>query len=582
MPEASDARWDLIIRNGLVVDGTGALGRIADVAVAGDRIAAIEPRLAGTAAQEIDATGHVVSPGFIDIHTHYDAQLFWDPTLSPSSCHGVTSVIAGNCGFSIAPLGAAAEDRAYIQKMLARVEGIPLESLREGVPWDWTSFGEYLERAGSRLAINAGFLVGHSALRRAVMGNRAVGGDPTPADLDAMKALLATSLAEGGLGFSTTISQTHNDGDGQPVPSRHARKEELVALAAEVGKVEGTFLEMVAEMGHAFSEETLDLMATMSSTAGRAMNWNLLNANSVNPDLFEAQLAASDYVAARGGRLFALAAPKPITLVVTFAAGMNIDAFPGWQDVMTLPHEARKIGLADPANRKRMNDEMHSPRAGGFGPQADWSRWRIVETMLPGNKALDGMLIGSLASRLDKSPLDTLLDLAIAEDLQTRFSPYLGGEDDESWKLRGRAWRDHRALIGGSDAGAHLDMIDTFAFSSHVLSEGVRDRKIMPLEEAVHRMTGLPAAVFGLRDRGVLSKDHHADIVIFDPATIGAGPLYSRFDLPGGEARLYSDPIGIRDVIVNGTPIIAEGESTGAVPGRVLRSGRDTRTVAIA
>ncbi len=572
---------DLIIRSGTIIDGTGKAGFQGDVAIDKGRIVAVG-KTSQRAAQEIDASGHAVAPGFIDVHTHYDAQVFWDPKLTPSSNHGVTTVIGGNCGFSIAPLSGRADDAAYLQAMLSRVEGMPLESLQQCTAWNWTSFGEYLDRIDGTLAINAGFMVGHSALRRTVMGERAVGGKPSAKDLDAMKALLARSLAEGGLGFSTTMSPTHNDADGAPVPSRHADKSEYVALAEVVGHAEGTFLEMVMDVSRPFDEETLERMTSMSRAAGRSLNWNLLAPNSRLPQLFEAQLAAGDYAAQRGGRVLALASVRPISLVLTFESGMVLDSFPGWQQVMALPHRQRKQQLADPATRKQMQAVMHSPAAGAYGALADWSQWRITETVLPENKSLNGMLIGTLASTLNKAPLDTLLDLTVAEDLRTRFTPALTATDEESWRMRARSWRDPRALIGGSDAGAHLDMIDTFALSSHLLAEGVRERKLMPLEDAVHRLTGLPAATFGLKERGVVRQGNIADIVIFDPATIGAGPIYSRADLPGGNARLFCDAIGVKDVIVNGTPIIRDGEFTSARPGRVLRSGRDTVTVGIA
>jgi len=572
---------DLIIRNGIIVDGTGKAGFQGDVAIDKGRIIEVG-KISQRAAREIDASGHAVAPGFIDVHTHYDAQVFWDPKLTPSSNHGVTTVIGGNCGFSIAPLSGRPDDAAYLQAMLSRVEGMPLESLQQCTTWSWTSFGEYLDRIDGTLAINAGFMVGHSALRRTVMGKRAVGGKPSAEDLDAMKALLARSLAEGGLGFSTTMSPTHNDADGAPVPSRHADASEYVALAEVVGHAEGTFLEMVADVSRPFDEETLERMTSMSRAAGRSLNWNLLAPNSRLPQLFDAQLAASDYAAQRGGRIMALAAVRPISLVLTFESGMVLDSFPGWQQVMALPHQQRKQQLADPATRKQMQAVMHSPAAGAYAALADWSQWRITETVLPENKSLNGMLIGTLASTLNKSPLDTLLDLTVAEDLRTRFTPALTGTDDESWRMRARSWRDPRALIGGSDAGAHLDMIDTFALSSHLLADGVRERKLMPLEDAVYRLTGLPAAIFGLKERGVVRQGNIADIVVFDPTAIGAGPIYSRADLPGGNARLFCDAIGVKDVIVSGTPIIRDGQFTGAMPGKVLRSGRDTVTVAIA
>jgi N-acyl-D-aspartate/D-glutamate deacylase len=572
--------FDVVIRGGTVIDGTGKPAFAADLAIAAGRIVQVG-KVRKKGRLEIDAHNLAVSPGFIDVHTHYDAQVFWDPKLTPSSNHGVTTILGGNCGFSIAPLSGRREDAVYLQEMLARVEGMPLESLKEGVPWDWISFGDYLSRIEGKLAINAGFLVGHSALRRTIMGERAVGGEPTPEELEAMKALLSKSLAEGGLGFSTTISPTHNDGAGAPVPSRHARAEEFIALAQVAGAAEGTYLEMVADVGREFSEETMERMASMSRAAGRALNWNLLAPDSRLPKLFETQLAASDYAAQRGGRVIALAAPKPVSVILTFATGVVLDAFPGWKEVMALPHEQRKRGLADQAVRKRMNDEMHAPSAGAYGALSDWSQWRIIETFRPENASLTGTLIGTLASKLNQAPLDTLLDLAITEDLQTRFMPAPNGTDEESWRMRAQAWRDPRVLIGGSDAGAHLDMIDTFAFSSTVLSEGVRERKIMSLEEAVHRMTGLPASIFGIRDRGTLSEGNFADIVIFDPQTVRPGPIYSRKDLPAGGLRLYCDAIGIRDVIVNGVPIIRDAEFTGQTPGQILRSGKDTVSVPV-
>ena len=573
--------FDLIVRNGTVVDGTGKAGFAADVAITDGRIVDVG-KVSGRAATQIDAAGRVVAPGFIDVHTHYDAQVFWDPRLTPSSNHGVTTIIGGNCGFSIAPLSGRPEDAAYLQAMLSRVEGMPLGSLQAGAPWDWTSFGEYLDRIEGKLAINAGFLVGHSALRRTVMGERAVGGRPSGEELRTMQALLAKSISEGGLGFSTTLSPTHNDANGAPVPSRHADTDEFIALAEVVGRSEGTFLEMVADAARPFTEGVLERMAGMSRAAGRTLNWNLLSPDSRLPELFEQQLAASDYAAARGGKVLALAAVRPISLVLSFASGMVLDSFPGWQTVMALPHAERKKALIDPNNRERMNQAMHSPQAGAYGTLSDWSRWRIVETTLPENRSLNGLLIGTLAARLNRSPLDALLDLAVAEDLQTRFMPVLNGTDDESWRMRARAWRDPRALVGGSDAGAHLDMIDTFALSSHLLSEGVRERHILSLEQAVHELTGRPAALFGLKDRGLIRTGGCADLVVFDPHTIAAGPIYGRRDLPGDYERLYTDAAGIDHVIVNGAPIWRGGEFMGALPGRLLRSGRDTVTVGIA
>lgn len=568
----------LAIRGGEVVDGSGGQRVHADVGVRDGRIVAVGEDV-GDAEQTLDATGLVVAPGFIDVHTHYDAQVFWDPMVTPSSEHGVTTVLGGNCGFSIAPLNGEREDGEYLMRMLSRVEGIPLESLESGVPWNWTSFGSYLSALDGKLAINAGFLVGHSALRRHVMGARALGEAASADDLHQMGALLRKSLSEGGLGFSTTMSRTHNDAEGRPVPSRSASDDELVSLARVVGEFEGAWLEMVSDVGTPFSEANLERMASMSKAAGRTLNWNVLSPDSRHKEVFESQLAASDYAARRGAKVIALAAPQPIKVVLSFAAGMIIDSFAGWEEVMALPLPERKARLADPDVRRQLNASMHAD-ASMRGELGDWSRWTIVETFAAANKALEGQSIGALASRLGKAPLDTLLDLVIEEDLRTLVSPPVSGTDNESWRMRGAAWRDPRAIIGASDAGAHLDMIDTFAFSTQVLSQGVRERNLLGLEEAVHRLTDVPARVFGLRDRGLIANGYWADLVVFDPQTVGCGPLYTRRDLPRGAARLYCDAVGIQHVVVNGREIIRHGRATGVLAGKVLRSGRDTRTVA--
>jgi N-acyl-D-aspartate/D-glutamate deacylase len=568
---------DLVIRNGRVVDGSGAPARSADVGIRGDRIASIG-EIPEAGRHEIDASGRVVGPGFIDVHTHYDAQVFWDGTCSPSLFHGVTTVFGGNCGFSIAPLSPEAGD--YLMRMLARVEGMPLESLQTGVPWSWRSFGEYLGLLEGRLAVNAGFMVGHSALRRVVMGERAVGHAANAAEQDAMVELLRRSLAEGGVGFSSTISPTHNDAEGRPVPSRHASREELIALARAVRDFPGTTLEFLPGLG-IFSEEQKRLMTDLSLAARRPLNWNVLAASAGSEEMVAAQLSASDYARERGGEVIALTVPQSPTVRINLQSGFIFDALPDWDGLFRLPIEARKRRLSDPAVRKQLDESANSERAGLLRGVARWENLLIVEAFTPATKRWEGRSVGDLARETGKGTFDAMLDLAIADDLRTSFMLTGASDLPEDWAARGRVWRDDRTVIGASDAGAHLDMIDTFAVPTQVLGNGMRRHQVIGLEEAVRQLTDVPARLYGVRERGRLEVGWRADLVVFDPETIGCGPTYTRFDLPAGAGRLYADALGIEHVLVNGVEVVREGKHTGALPGTVLRSGRDTETVEV-
>ena len=468
------AEFDLILQGGDVIDGTGAPRRKAGVGVKDGRIAAIGDLDPTAADQAIDATGKIVAPGFVDIHTHYDAQVFWDPSVSPSSFHGVTTIVGGNCGFSVAPL--VPEAGEYLMKMLARVEGMPLEALKEGVPWDWTTFSDYLGRLDGKIAVNAGFLVGHSALRRVVMGEDAVGNEASEEQIAEMVKLLHESLDGGGLGFSSSAAPTHNDGDGKPVPSRSASRREIVALAAAVRDHAGTTLEFLPTIGN-FEDEHKDLMTAMSLAANRPLNWNVLGVTALNREMTESQLSASDYARERGGTVIALTLPQTMTLRLNLVSGFIFDALPGWSDVIGLPLSERKKAFADPVVRERLDRQAHSEEAGVFRFFANWANFRLDETFAPENAAYQGRTVGEAAEELGKTPFDTMLDIALADDLRTSFMPPSSGDDEESWKLRADAWRDDRTIIGATDAGAHLDMIDTFAGTTALLKGGVHARR---------------------------------------------------------------------------------------------------------
>ena len=565
---------DVKVVGGSVVDGTGAARRQGDVGIRDGRIVAIgvvdEP-----ATRTIDASGLIVAPGFVDIHTHYDAQAFWDPALTPSPLHGVTTVVGGNCGFTIAPLASSEAD--YLMRMLSRVEGMPLESLAAGVPWDWQTFGEYLDRLDGTLAVNAGFLVGHSALRRVAMGERSH--EPaTDDDVARMCRTLGESLAAGGLGFSSSQAPTHNDGDGEPVPSRAATRDELVALSRVVGDHPGTTLEFIPTVGP-FSDEHVALMAAMSASAGRPLNWNVLVVGG-GSDTYKAQLEASDRAAEQGGRVLALTVPAVMQLHLNFRSGFLFDALPGWGPTMALPDAEKTRALTDPDVRRRLRESAESD-TGLFRAMLRWDRLQIGETFASENQGLSGRTVADVAAERGADPFDALLDVVVADDLRTVLMPPARGDDPESWRLRREAWRDPRVVVGASDAGAHLDMLATFSYSTSLLAAN-RAHELLPLEEAVHLLTDVQARLYGIRDRGRIAEGWHGDVVVFDENRVGPGPVHTRYDLPAGAGRLYAEAEGIEHVLVNGTEIVTGGALTGDRPGTLLRSGQDTETVEVA
>jgi N-acyl-D-aspartate/D-glutamate deacylase len=565
---------DVKVAGGSVVDGTGTGRRKADVGIRDGRIVAIG-EIDEPAVRTIDASGLVVAPGFVDIHTHYDAQAFWDPALTPSPLHGVTTVVGGNCGFTIAPLAASEAD--YLMRMLSRVEGMPLESLAAGVPWDWQTFGEYLDRLDGTLAVNAGFLVGHSALRRVAMGDRSH--EPaTDDDLAAMCRMLGESLTAGGLGFSSSQAPTHNDGDGEPVPSRAATRDELVALSRVVGDHPGTTLEFIPTVGP-FSDEHVALMAAMSASAGRSLNWNVLVVGG-GSDTYQSQLAASDRAAEQGGRVLALTVPAVMQLHLNFRSGFLFDALPGWGPTMALPDEEKMRALTDPDVRRQLRESAESD-TGLFRAMLRWDRLQIGETFAPENQTLSGRTVADVAAERGADPFDALLDVVVSDDLRTVLMPPARGDDPESWRLRSEAWRDPRVVVGASDAGAHLDMLTTFSYSTSLLAAN-RAHELLPLEEAVHLLTDVQARLYGIRDRGRIAEGWHGDVVVFDENRVGPGPVHTRYDLPAGAGRLYAEAEGIEHVLVNGTEIVAGGALTGDRPGTLLRSGQDTETVEVA
>ena len=564
--------FDVVIRNGLVIDGTGAPGQIADVALNDGRIAAVG-EVSESGAREIDAKGLVVAPGFVDIHTHFDAQVFWDTTLSPSPLHGVTTVISGNCGFTIAPL--EPEHGDYMMQMLARVEGMPLTSLQQGVPWNWRTFGEYLDAIDGSLMPKAGFLVGHSALRRTVMGERSVGEFASEDELKAMKELLAESIEAGGLGFSSSWAKTHNDADGDAVPSRHASQRELVELCAVLKDSPAVALEFIPTIER-FDDEVYQLLTDMSVAADKPLNWNVIFVNARQADLIEEKLQASDFAAQQGGRVIALTAPMPAESRLSFESGFLLDTLHGWLEPMALSNQQKLELLSDPERRNKLNEDAQKPSA--FRGVARWERLTVGEVSKEDLKHLEGRTIGDIAEELGKTPWETLCEIVVEDDLKTGLYPPAAGDNEESWALRQQLWNDERCLIGASDAGAHLDFLATFNYSTYLLA-AARDRNLLSLESAVQKLTDVPARLYGLKDRGRIEDGWCADLVVFDPDKVAPADIEVREDLPGGAWRLYSEAIGVHHVFINGEQAVLDGQFTDARPGTLLRSGRDTEPV---
>jgi N-acyl-D-aspartate/D-glutamate deacylase len=569
--------YDYVIRGATVVDGTGAPGRQADVAVDGGTVVAVGD-VEEQGRTELDAGGLVVTPGFVDPHTHYDAQLFWDPTASPSNIHGVTTIVGGNCGFTLAPIRAA--DADYMRRMMAKVEGMPLPALEHGVTWDWETFGDYLARLDGNLAVNAGFLVGHCALRRYVMGADSIGNEANADQVADMVRLLDESIDAGALGFSSSQSYTHSDGDGNPIASRFASTDEVLALCEATGRHAGTTLEYITDgCLDGFSDEEIARMAQMSARARRPLNWNVLTVDSRSPEKVEHQLSASDAAAAAGGRIVALTMPTLVPMNMSFRNYCALFMLPDWGPIMSLPVPERIAKLRDPETRAFMNERAQSPDAGVFRRLASWANYELGDTFSPATKALKGRRIKDLAAARGTSPFDTLLDIVIADDLRTILWPIPSDGDPDSWKLRAEVWNDGRAMIGGSDAGAHLDRMLGSQYTTAFLADSLRGRKLVTLERAVQLMTDAPARLFGLKGRGRIEVGGRADLVVFDPETVGATKARLVEDLPGGTARLFADSIGVVRVLVNGTETVVDGTATGALPGALVRSGRDTDTV---
>lgn len=576
--------FDVLITGGILADGTGSAPRRADVGIVGDRIVSVSDtgRAPEGAHRTIDAGGLTVTPGFVDIHTHIDGQVLWDPTLDPLPLYGITTAVGGNCGFTLAPITEADVD--YISRMFSRVEDIPLESLEAGLAWNWSSTGEYLDEvARHEPSINVGFLVGHSTLRRKVMGDRAVGSAATAEDIAAMTDLLRESIRGGGLGLSTSMHGGQVDGDGNPIPSRFAGDDEFIALCEATGNFPGTSLQLASNtrLRYRFDEAGVALLARMTAVANRSINWNVFVPDADDEESSRGQLALSDKVARLGGQLYALAYPGVMSVRRTCFGGRYFE-IPGWAEFVALPLEEKAAVLADPAQRGHYKDLADRARKEGKDRHhlTHWDELIIAEGFTEQTRTYEGRTVGEVAREQDRDPFDVLCDIAVADGMRTGLVPPLKAADEGSWKLRAETWQDDRVILGASDTGAHVQSMATFDWAIDFLYEN-RKRQLITFEAAVRKVTEAPASLYGLRDRGVIREGAYADVLVFDPEELAPGQVRTRQDLPGGASRLYGSPAGLRHVFVNGHETVSDGSLSEVRRGRVLRSGTDTVTVGL-
>ena len=549
---------DLLIRHATLYDGSGADPMRADLAVRAGRIRAIAPSLPVDARQVIDADGLALMPGIIDSHTHYDAQLTWDPYARPSPAMGVTTAAIGNCGFTIAPC--RPHDRELTMRNLTQVEGMSFEVLQRGVRWEFETFAEYLaqlRRTGC--AINLAAYVGHSSLRTWVMGADANQRAATAAEVSQMATLVREAMAAGAVGLASSTSPAHNGAGGAPMPSRLAADEEHLALIEAMGE-SGRGVYMVTKG----AQMKVALLEQMAARARRPVMIAALLHNGTNPGAVFADLDAISAANARGHRLIGQVSCCPLTMDYTMASPYPVEGLASWKPALGLQGERLRGVLADPAFRQGVRQEL--AEASTFRLfNGEWDKVHVVEVAQARHRELEQRSVHDIARQAGKDPLDAMLDLALAEDLATVFTAKLLNSDEAAVA---RLLNHPHSLISLSDAGAHLTFFNDAGFGLHLLGHWVRERGALRLQDAVRRLTQQSAEIFGLPGRGLLREGYAADLLLFDPATVGRGRSHRVFDLPGGAPRLHTDAVGVHAVWVNGEQV---ADGSGVLADAPLR-----------
>jgi N-acyl-D-aspartate/D-glutamate deacylase len=553
---------DLLIKNGTVVDGTGAPARRAQVAVLDGKIVSVGAE--EQARRIIDAEGLVVAPGFIDPHTHYDAQICWDGATTPSSWHGVTTVVMGNCGVGIAPCRPAAREIAM--RDLVNVEAIPFEVLNAGITWDWETFPQYLDAAARRQpSLNLAFLAPLTPLRHYVMGEASMERAASAEETGQIKALLGEALDAGAFGFSSTLLNQHMGYGGRPLACRNASREEMKACCNALrergkGSIE---IAMTRQLG-VMDEPELELLDFMLAESGRPITFIALFDRDDIPEAVRTSLRKAAPMIARGAR--PQTSPLPITREISMRSPFSFAAFPSWKRVFEDKSKAAQAAVyRDVAFRNQFREELKRPLA--FG---NWERISVHEVRSSELKKYEGKTVAEIAREQGKDGVDAFLDITLADDLQNEFTMHsFNTRVDRMSELL----QDKTILLGLGDGGAHLDMLCDAGYPTYVLGTWVRERQVLTLEEGVRRMTSDPADFFGIKDRGRLAPGLSADIVLFSASEIGSGGRPERiYDLPGGAKRMVMRSRGVEMTLVNGEPTWEKGALTGARSGKVLRS----------
>lgn len=559
--------YDLLVQNGLIVDGSGMPAYRGDVGVKDGKIVEIG-RLTGPAARTVNADGRAVAPGFIDNHAHYDGQVTWDPLCTFSPQHGATSVIFGNCSLALAPVRPGAKAQSRTAEFLSYVEAIPMEVLST-IDVDWETIPQYMDKLDQRLGVNTGTLIGHTPLRYYVMGDECQKRAATSDEIKAMQDVVREGMTAGALGLSLSRQKGHFDPQGVPIPALWAADEEIFALADVLRELStGTI-----QCGGGVDQELTDgMMARLAEASGRTVVYNSLSQSVRWPEKWKQHMARVDETAAQGIRAYPMCSPNRVTQDFTMKNCQVFRGLPTWHPILLATDEEKLRAYADPAVRDKLHAEAVErsvpTNAVGFS-KTWWDYMWVNEPVLEKNKDLQFKTIGEIAAMQGKRVIDAFLDLVVEEKLETRFLQAENNIDDEAMTA---ILTYPNAIIGLGDGGAHVQFHGGYGYTTRLLGEWVRQRKVLTLEQAVRKLTFESASVFGIHDRGMLRPGLAADIVIFDPATVNAGKETVVRDFPAGGWRIREEAEGVHYTIVNGQVLLEDGEHTGALPGRVLRN----------